>query len=190
MARYLDKDLLEELDESRKRIFAEREEIFRKHRIDVLDTDTLSSLAVYQIVKQYDADYNINFSRNGEDAESNGVMIEQKCSRIEKKKRSGEYPEAAFQCHAMGDLIYPRYILVCRDKVTLEVVKLYDISDPVNVTLLQAHLLKERTEWEQRCAQDKKYMKRDVISIPESILRSNIARSTTTTISNCTVVRA
>jgi hypothetical protein len=90
----------------------------------------------------------------------------------------------------MGDLIYPRYILVCRDKVTLEVVKLYDISDPVNVTLLQAHLLKERTEWEQRCAQDKKYMKRDVISIPESILRSNIAKSTTTTISNCTVVRA
>ena len=78
MAKYLNPEVLKELDEYRKRIFADREAIYKKHKIDVLDTDTLSSLSVYEIVIQYDQDYNINFARNGEDAISNNVKIEQK----------------------------------------------------------------------------------------------------------------
>jgi len=190
MAKYLEPAVLKELDEYRKRIFADREEIYRKHKIDVLDTDTLSSLSVYEIVIQYDSDYNINFARNGEDAKSRDVLIEQKCSRVEKRKRLGTYPDALYQFHAMGDLIYPRYILVSRDKATLALVKLYDISQLENVKLVQDYLMGERRSWEDRCAIDKKYMKRDVIGIPESVLTKNLVVTEKLTIDNCTVVRA
>jgi len=188
--RYLDKDVLKELDEYRRRIYAEREDIYRKHKIDVLDTDTLSSLSVYEVVSQYDADYNPNFSRNGEDALSNGVKIEQKCSRVEKKKRSGEYPPAAYQFHAQGDLEYPRYIFVSRDKVTLEPITVYDISATSNVEAVQKHLLNERAKWETRCQIDKKYMKRDVIDINESLLKDTLTVTETLDINGCRVVRA
>ena len=40
MAKYLNPEVLKELDEYRKRIFADREAIYKKHKIDVLDTDT------------------------------------------------------------------------------------------------------------------------------------------------------
>lgn len=190
MAKYLDPEVLKELDEYRKRIFADREAIYKKHKIDVLDTDTLSSLSVYEVVIQYDKDYNINFARNGEDAISNNVKIEQKCSRVEKRKRLGTYPDALYQFHAMGDLIYPRYILVSRDKATLELVKLYDISEPKNVKLVQDYLMAERKAWEDRCAIDKKYMKRDVIGIPESVLKQGLITTKTFTINNCEVTRA
>jgi len=190
MAKYLDPAVLKELDEYRKRIFAERESIYQKYRIDVLDTDTLSSLSVYEIVSQYDADYNINFARNGEDAKSQGVMIEQKCSRVEKRKKSNTYPDALYQFHAMGDLIYPRYILVSRDKATLALVRMYDISQSVNVKLVQDYLLHERRLWEDRCAIDKKYMKRDVIGIPELVLKEKLIVTSQQTINDCTVVCA
>lgn len=190
MAKYLDPAILKELDEYRKRIFKEREEIYRKHKIDVLDTDTLSSLSVYEIVSQYDTDYNINFARNGEDAKSHGVLIEQKCSRVERRKRLGTYPDALYQFHAMGDLIYPRYILVSRDKTTLELVRIYDISVLENVQVVQDCLMGERQAWEDRCAIDKKYMKRDVIGIPESVLKEQLKITKTLTINNCEVTIA
>jgi hypothetical protein len=190
MAKYLDKEVLKELDEYRKRIFIERESIYRKHKIDVLDTDTLSSLSVYEIVSQYDPDYNINFARNGEDAISNEVKIEQKCSRVEKRKRLGTYPDALYQFHAMGDLIYPRYILVSRDKTTLAPVRLYDIGIEDNVKLVQDYLMNERKLWEDRCAVDKKYMKRDVIGIPETVLAQNLVVTEKFTINDCEVIKA
>jgi hypothetical protein len=145
---------------------------------------------VYEVVSQYDADYNINFARNGEDAISNGVKIEQKCSRVEKRKRLGTYPDALYQFHAMGDLIYPRYILVSRDKATLALVKLYDIGLEQNVKLVQDYLMGERRAWEDRCAIDKKYMKRDVIGIPESVLVENLTITDRLIINDCAVVRA
>ena len=188
MAKYFDKSILEELDESRKRIFAERELIYKKHKIDVLDTDTLSSLSVYEVVSTYDSDYNINFARNGEDALSEGVKIEQKCSRVEKKKKTGIYAEAMFQFHAMGDLVYPRYIFVARDKETLELTKIYDISKKKNVKIVQDHLMGERQVWEDRCAVDKKHMKRDVIGIPEKVLKT-LKNTDTIAVGNCSVVR-
>jgi hypothetical protein len=190
MAKYLDKEVLKELDEYRKRIFIERESIYRKHKIDVLDTDTLSSLSVYEIVSQYDPDYNINFARNGEDAISNEVKIEQKCSRVEKRKRLGTYPDALYQFHAMGDLIYPRYILVSRDKTTLAPVRLYDIGVEANIKLVQDYLMNERQLWEDRCAVDKKYMKRDVIGIPETVLAQNLVVTEKFTINDCEVIKA
>ena len=96
MAKYLKPEVLAQLDEYRRKIFALREEAYQLTGIDVLDNDTLSALSIYEIVRQYDPDYNINFARNGEDAKSLDVDIEMKASRIERKKRSGLYGLAGF----------------------------------------------------------------------------------------------
>lgn len=188
MAKYLEPETLAELDEVRKQIFALRSAAYSKFKIDVLDNDTLSALSIYEIVKDYDPNYNINFARNGEDAVSGGVKIEQKCSRIERKKRSGEYPEAQFQFHAMGDLEYPRYIMVTRDKDNLAPVKIYDISQKDNVQLVQEHLLEQRRLWLEKGRRDESKMKRDVIVIGEKVLQQ-LQGFTRTVILGCEVLR-
>ena len=190
MANYLDKSVLADLNEVRKKIFELREEAYKKHKIDVLDNDTLSSLCVYEVVSQYDADYNINFSRNGEDAKSDEVIIEQKCSRIEKKKRSGLYPDAVFQFHAMGNLEYPRYILSTRNKDDLELIRVYDVSQPDNVKVILEHLLNERNKWLEAGLLDNSKMKRDVICIPEELLRNQLTITKTEVVNGCEVIWA
>ena len=112
MAKYLEPQVLTQLDEYRRKIFELRQQAYQLTNIDVLDNDTLSALSIYEIVRQYDPNYNINFARNGEDAKSLDVDIEMKASRIERKKRSGLYGLAGFQFHAMGNIEYNRYILV------------------------------------------------------------------------------
>lgn len=188
MANYLKPETLAQLDEYRKKIFELREEAYRATGIDVLDNDTLSALSIYEIVSQYDADYNINFARNGEDAKALGVDIEMKASRIERKKRSGLYGLAGFQFHAMGNLDYDRYIFVTRDKVTLSLIRVYDIADPANCLQVQAHLLAERQAWLARGRIDEKKMKHDVIQLPEALLQTFTA--TTSMIDGVEVVRA
>ena len=70
MAKYLEPQVLTQLDEYRRKIFELRQQAYQLTNIDVLDNDTLSALSIYEIVRQYDPDYNINFARNGEDAMS------------------------------------------------------------------------------------------------------------------------
>jgi len=189
MANYLDISALKELNEYRKKIFALREEAYKKHKIDILENDTLSALSIYPIVSQYDAEYNINFSRNGEDSKSGKTLIEQKASRIERKKRSGQYPSAGFQFHAMGNIVYSRYIFATRDKATLDLLRIYDISLTANTKIVQQHLLGERQKWEDKNKQIGRTQKHDVIILPEDIL-VNLANSTKQIINNCEVVRA
>ena len=190
MAKYLDKTKLLALDKARKEIFDIRESIFKEYAIDLLDTDSLSSLTIYNIVSEYDPDYNINFARNGEDALARGVEIEQKCSKVAKQKRSKQYPPSVFLFHAMGDLDSERYIFSNRDKATVDVVKIYDISDPVNVAKVKAHLHSERKLWQARCDINKKFMKRDVISISESMLLNDLLITERVTIKGCAVFKA
>jgi hypothetical protein len=190
VARYLKKDDLVGLDEYRRRIFALREEAYAKYNIDILDNDTLSSLSVYEVVQQYDPDYNINFARNGEDAQSKGVLIEQKCSRIQKKKRSEQYQLAEFQFHAMGNLEYDRYILASRDKANLDLVRIYDVSDPANTQLIKNHLKAEKNKWLERGRKDESKMKRDVITMPEKVMSGNLIGASTTIINGCEVIKA
>jgi hypothetical protein len=51
-------------------------------------------------------------------------------------------------------------------------------------------LLNERAKWEARCQIDKKYMKRDVIDINESMLNNTLTVTETLDINGCRVVRA
>jgi hypothetical protein len=190
MANYLEQSTLKELDEYRKKIFALREEAFKKYKIDVLDNDTLSALSIYEIVEQYDPEYNINFSRNGEDGKSGEVLIEQKATRIKKKKKTGVYGSAAFQFHAMGNLEYDRYIFATRDEVTLDIVRIYDISDKKNAKLVQQHLLGERKKWEDKNKELGYTQKRDVILMPEDTLISGLKKATKQVINNVEVIKA
>jgi hypothetical protein len=192
MAKYLAPTVLAQLDTYRQQIFALRQQAYALTGIDVLDNDTLSALSIYEIVRQYDQDYNINFARNGEDAMSviNNliVLIEQKASKISRYKKTGLYKLAAFQFHAMGNLEYDRYIFAARDEATLSLIRIYDISDPVHCLQVQAHLLAERATWEAKNIELGKTQKRDVIVLPEALLQQFAA--TTTVIDGVEVVRA
>lgn len=189
MAKYLEADALATLDEYRRKIFELRAEAYAKTGIDVLDNDTLSALSIYEVVHQYDPDYNINFARNGEDSKSNGVLIEQKASRVEKKKKSGLYANAGFQFHAMGNLEYDRYIFAARDKATLDLIRIYDISIDKNTKIVQKHLLGERKKWEDKNKVLGYTQKHDVIILPEDILTA-LKGATKQIINNCEVVKA
>ena len=192
MAKYLAPETLLQLDECRKQIFALREAAYKLTNIDVLDNDTLSALSIYEIVRQYDPEYNINFARNGEDAKSMIneliVLIEQKASRISRYKKTGLYKQAAFQFHAMGNLEYDRYIFAARDEATLALVRIYDISKPENCLQVQAHLLAERATWEAKNVKLGKTQKRDVIVLPEALLQR--FEATTSMIDGVEVLRA
>ena len=190
MAKYLNPESLVQLDEYRRKIFALRAEAYKKYGIDLLDNDTLSALSIYEIVQMYDKFYNINFARNGEDAKSNGILIEQKASRVEKKKRSGLYADAGFQFHAQGDIEYNRYIFATRDKGTLDLIRIYDISIEENTKLVQNYLLKLRAQWEQKNKDLGKTQKRDVIELPESVLTSGLKNTLVQKFNSCEVIKA
>lgn len=195
MAKYLNPTSLYEMDEARKRIFADRETIYKKFKVDILDTDALSSLSIYNIVKQYDPNYNINFARNGEDAKSGETLIEHKASRVEGsfttktgKLRKNAGLDAAFQFHAMGDLEHQRYIFVARCKDDLSILRMYDISNKDNCKKIINHLMSERQKWLDRSSGDPSKMKRDIILISEKQILEQI-KFNNTTIDNVVVYR-
>jgi hypothetical protein len=185
MANYLQPAVIQNLIAVRDQIFTHRSQAWASTGIDLFDNDTLSSLSIYEIVTEYDANFNINFSRNGEDAKSNGIMIENKCNTIA-PNRKGQIGSAAFQFHAMGDLEYPRYVLAVRRKDNLKIDRLYDIQDPANCKAIQDHLLGLRAAWLARGSLDPNKMKYDVITLPETLLKTFTFKETRT-INNCQV---
>ena len=195
MAKYLDSAALTEMNEARLQIFAIRAEIYRNYQIDVLDTDALSALSIHEIVSQYDSDYNINFSRNGEDAISNGVLIEQKAARVAGaltktgKPRKNADADAGFQFHAMGDIEHDRYIFVARKKDDLSVIRMYDISTKSNCQIIINHLKQERANWLAKGQKNTAQMKRDIISISEKFIKEKLNLSAPTIISGCAVYK-
>lgn len=195
-AKYFDSASVAEMNAVRKEMFALREHIYKKYQVDILDTDALSSLSIYEIVVQYDPAYNINFARNGEDAKSNDILIEQKATRVEGaltktgKPRKNAGTDAAFQFHANGDLESPRYLFVARNKVDLSILRIYDISDKDNRTIILDHLLKERNEWHKKTNGDPIKMKRDVIVLPEKLLLEKLTIKDRKNINGCDIVIA
>lgn len=195
MAKYFETKDLAVMNEVRKEIFTLREKIYKQYKIDILDTDALSALSIHEIVSQYDPDYNVNFSRNGEDAKSKGILIENKATRVSGpltktgKQRKGAGTDAAFQFHAMGDLDHQRYIFVARDKDDLSVVRLYDISSESNRKLVLNHLISEREAWLERGKKDKKLMKRDIILLPEKFILEKLNLSTKLNINGCVILK-
>jgi hypothetical protein len=195
MAKYFDSASLKEMNDARQEIYKQRELIYQKYKIDLLDTDALSALSIYEIVNQYDPDFNINFARNGEDAKSNGVLIEQKATRVEGpltktgKPRKNAGIDAAFQFHAMGDIDHARYIFVARNKSDLSVVRIYDISEASNVQKVVGHLMAERNAWLAKTQGNQASMKRDIIVLPEQFILDNITFGKPMTVNGCQVFK-
>lgn len=195
MAKYYNKQKLDKIFQASKEIVDIRNRLLKEIDVDILDTDAISSAFIYQIVSQYDPNYNVNFARNGEDAKSNNILIEQKCTRVlgpltrTGKERKGAGTDAAFQFHAMGDLDYPRYIFAARNKSTLEIDRIYDITSATNCANILEYLTIQRELWLARTQGDQKKMKRDIILLPEKYLLENIKFTPKTVIQNCTVFR-
>jgi len=177
MSIYLNKDVLQEASKVRKIIFEYRKKFYQKYNIDILVNDTLTSTLIYDIVSCYDKTYNVNFARNGEDAISGDVIIEQKCSRVESeytkkgKLRKNAGNDAAFVFHAHGDLCYPRYIFAAIDKESMNIKRLYDISKKTNVKIIQKYLLNQRKIWDKKCQLNAKHKKMDAIRLPEKEIK-------------------
>lgn len=195
MAKYFDAASLAAMNQARQKIFAERLAIWKTYQIDILDTDALSALSIFQIVRQYDPGYNINFSRNGEDARSGDVLIEQKASKVPGaltrtgKPRKGANSDAAFQFHAMGDLDYPRYIFVARHQEDLAVLRIYDIAQSHNRATILNHLMSQRQAWLSRSKGDLSKMKRDIITLPEKLILDSVQLLPPMIIDHCRVFR-
>jgi len=195
MAKYFNAPELSVMNQAREQIFAIRTMLYKQFKIDILDTDALSALSIYQIVNQYDPDYNINFARNGEDARSGEILIENKATRVAGlltatgKPRKGAGTDAAFQFHAMGDLDHQRYILVARNREDLSVMRIYDISNQANRTIVLDYLMAERDAWLKRTAGDKTKMKRDIILLPEKIILEKLNFTSKFIIDNCQVFK-
>lgn len=186
MAKYFQPNELEDMLIEFKEIVKHRINIFQKYGVDLLDNDTGSALMVWELITSYDNGYNINLARNGEDAISNGTIIEQKCSNVKPTKK-GKVSLAKFQFHAMGTLEYPRYIFIVRRKDNLNLARIYDIKNIENVNLIQKNLLSQREAWLEKGKKDPvKNMKRDVIYLPEALLTDNI-KLTKTVINNCEI---
>lgn len=179
MAKYLNNNDLLQVETYVEEICNVRSDCLQRFGLDILSTDNLSSVLVYKIVSQYDNNFNINFARNGEDAISNGVDIEMKNCSVDKPTAS-----ASFMFHAMGDLHHPRYIFVARDKKTLKPIKMYDISEPTNVALVQQEL--------ERLKQDylkDGFRKFDGIYIKEKFFQEVLNMPNQLQIDNCRVIK-
>lgn len=165
MAKYLDTDSINDLISQRERIFAVHREVYDKYGIDILANDTLSSLSIWEIVSKYDSDYNTNFHRNGEDAISGEVKIENKCATVTPSKTKNTVGKAGFQFHAQGSLAHDRYIFAVRRKDNLKIARLWDIASESAVAAVQECLFAGRQGWIDRGMPN-----HDAIVVPEKLL--------------------
>lgn len=195
-SKYFSFDDIHEMNIVRKEIYALREKMFKKYHVDPLDTDALSSIAIFMIVTQYDPYYNVNFARNGEDAKSGSVLIEQKACRVNQNRwtktgqiRKGYNQDASFQFHAMGTIESSRYIFAARSETDLRILRLYDIKSEENCKIVYEHLLSERKKWEDKNKKLGKTQKHDVIVISEKMILKNCNFVSKQSIDNCIVFR-
>ena len=196
MAKYFSDSDIETMDQYRKQIYAIREKMFAQFDVDPLDTDALSSIAIYKIVKQYDPNFNVNFSRNGEDGKSGDVLIEQKACRVDPspltatgKPRKNYNQDAGFQFHAMGTLDSPRYIFVARSETDLSILRIYDIGSEQNKKIVLDHLMNERQTWENKNKKLGYTQKHDVIVIGEKYILDKCQFNSVSTINGCKVYK-
>jgi hypothetical protein len=163
---YLDRSKIQDLISHRDRIFAEHAKAFEKHGIDILANDILSSLSMWEIITQYDAEYNTNFHRNGEDAKSGSTQIELKCSTVRPGKRGG-VGNSGWQFHAQETDKCSRYIFAVRRKDNLKIVRLYDIASDDAIKAVRECLGKGRQNWINKGKPN-----HDAILVPEKLLKT------------------
>lgn len=183
MSKYIEADKIRDLIHHRDLIFEQARKAYEKYGLDILANDTLSAISMWEIVSTYDKDYNTNFHRNGEDAKSGEVIIEQKCATKEHTKRTGLVGLSGWQFHAQGGLEYPRYIFAVRRKDNLQIVRIWDIQSPAAINVVKEHLFMMKQKWI-----DKGKPNHDAIVLPEKLLL-DLPKIEIRHIKNCTVHR-
>jgi len=182
MSIYLDKDKILDLIQFRDKIFAEHRVAFEKYNIDILANDILSSLSTWEIVTQYDTEYNTNFHRNGEDARSGSTLIERKCATVKPGKR-GAIGNSGWQFHAQETDKSSRYIFAVRRKDNLKIVRLYDIASAEAIKVVRDCLEQGRQGWINKGKPN-----HDAIVVPEKLLKT-LPVSKELVIDNCVVYK-
>lgn len=163
---YLPKDSIRDLIDYRNRIFQEHQTVFKKHNIDILSNDILSSLSMWEIISQYDPDYEPNFHRNGEDGRSRSVLIERKCA-TKMPTLKGTVGNSGWQFHAQETDKSSRYIFAVRRKDNLNIVRIYDISTANGLAVVKKCLDQGRQKWI-----DKGKPNHDAVVVPETLLKT------------------
>lgn len=178
---YLPKDSILDLINHRNRIFQEHKTAFDKHKIDILSNDILSSLSMWEIISQYDPNYEPNFHRNGEDGRSRSVLIERKCA-TKMPTQKGTVGNSGWQFHAQETDKSSRYIFAVRRKDNLAIVRIYDISTANGTSVVKKCLDRERQKWI-----DKGKPNHDAIVVPEKLLKT-LRPVKIEIINHCTVI--
>lgn len=192
---YLDNSNLEKLKKYRDAILEIRNRAYFELKIDLLDTDTLSSLDLHDIISKYDANYNVNLARNGEDAKSGDLRIEQKAAKVKGKYKKNGKPrknankDAVFMFHAMGDIEHSRYIFAARYTDNLSISRIYDISTSENCQKIIDILMEQRRLWKAKVDLDPKRAKHDVIYVKESFILEKLSLPFKSTIKDCNIFR-
>ena len=172
-----------------------RNAILERYNFDVLDSgDAISNIQAWDIISQYDTEFEPNFHRNGVDAKDGSEM---KSTRVHvpsvtKTGRPSKADKfnAAWTLHAVSDYSH-RWIWIARDRKTSEIVRIYDISDSKSVGIIVNHLEEQRQKYLRKYTTDKAdvtKIKNDRIGISEKFIRANIP-FTTSKINNCEVMK-
>ena len=155
------------------KIVIQRNTVYEKTGIDILDTDNMKSSQVQFIVEQYDQCFQTNWKRNGIDAISKKDRIEVKNASLPNlfKKRTGEKHLTGWQFHALHHDDYNRFIGVVWDKKNHIIDRLYDIKDQNNLDTIKSFLQKQTDIWREKVNQDPNKAIRDVIVLDESLVQ-------------------
>lgn len=183
MGIYLDKSSILDLVSFRNKIFEEHAKAYQKYNIDILSNDILSSLSMWEIISQYDQDYEPNFHRNGEDGRSKDVLIERKCSTVKPTKTKNTVGNSGWQFHAQETQKCARYIFAVRRKDNLKIVRIYDIVSKSAIQTVRDCLDNGREQWIKKGKPN-----HDAIVVPEKLLLT-LPKQEVLNIDGCVVVK-
>lgn len=157
-----------------------RNELYKHTEIDILSTDNMKSIAVEDIIKNYDSNFKTNWRRNGVDAISGEDQIEIKNCSMQKPdvpklsgRNKGDERTGAWQFHAIhNDDHYERFVGVIWDKKTSKVVRIYDIKNVENIKRIKGDLDEKTKDFLAKVKDKGKDATRDVITLDEKVVKS------------------
>lgn len=179
---FLTKDQIVNLIDYKNKIFESRNTVYNNYGIDILSNDILSSLAMWEIIFEYDPEYTPNFHRNGIDGKSSQFLIERKCSK-KMPNKEGKVGLSDWKFHAQEKNTADRYIFGVRRADNLDMVRIYDIQSKSALNKIHQCLSTGKQRWI-----DKGRPNWDALVVPEKIL-TTIKPKQLLNIRNCAIIK-
>jgi hypothetical protein len=196
LEKYIGCDALKSIAPRIQEVVKIRNELFNEYGFDLLDSgDAISNILSYEIISQYDPEFEPNFHRNGRDAKDGSEMKSNRVEPVSEFTKTGKLSKAnkftaTWTLHAVSDYSW-RWIWIARDKKTLEILRIYDISEVDSVNIIVNHLEEQRQRFLKKYNSkdtDVTKVKNDRIGISEKFIRDNIS-FTIKKIGNCEVMK-